>query len=133
LAGRRRCHHWQPRCAHRRPQRHNRPQPWLSRNELTDLLAAAEDAGADDYALVCLLGLNGLRVSEACGTDVTDIAGSRYQPTLRILGKGDKPAEVVLNPRTQQPWTEPSLTGPPVRCSATNGVAECSRTTPPPS
>lgn len=51
---------------------------------------------------MCLLGLNGLRVSEACGTDVTDLAGSRYQPTLRILGKGDKPAEVVLNPRTQQ-------------------------------
>ncbi len=86
----------------RRPQRHTRPQPWLNRNELTDLLAAAEDDGADAYALVCLLGLNGLRVSEACGTDVTDIAGSRYQPTLRILGKGDKPAEVVLNPRTQQ-------------------------------
>jgi hypothetical protein len=27
----------------RRPQRHSRPQPWLNRNELTDLLAAAED------------------------------------------------------------------------------------------
>jgi site-specific recombinase XerD len=27
----------------RRPQRHSRPQPWLTRNELTDLLAAAED------------------------------------------------------------------------------------------
>jgi integrase/recombinase XerD len=52
--------------------------------------------------LVCLLGLNGLRVSEACNVDITDLGGSRYQPTLRILGKGDKPAEVVLNPRTQQ-------------------------------
>jgi hypothetical protein len=29
-------------------------------------------------------------------------AGRGYQQTLRILGKGDKPAEVVLNPRTQQ-------------------------------
>jgi integrase/recombinase XerD len=86
----------------RRPQRHSRPQPWLNRNELTDLLSTAEEDGSDAYALVCLLGLNGLRVSEACGTDVTDLAGSRYQPTLRILGKGDKPAEVVLNPRTQQ-------------------------------
>jgi site-specific recombinase XerD len=86
----------------RRPQRHARPQPWLNRNELTDLLAAAEDDGGDAYALVCLLGLNGLRVSEACNVDVTDFGGSRYQPILRILGKGDKPAEVVLNPRTQQ-------------------------------
>ena len=86
----------------RRPHRYPRPQPWLNRNELTDLLAAGEDEGGDAYALVCLLGLNGLRVSEACNAAVTDLGGSRYQPTLRILGKGDKPAEVVLNPRTQQ-------------------------------
>jgi site-specific recombinase XerD len=31
----------------RRPQRHARPQPWLNRNELTDLLAAGEDEGGD--------------------------------------------------------------------------------------
>ena len=86
----------------RRPQRHPSPQPWLNRNELTDLLSAAEDEGGDVYALTCLLALNGLRVSEACGADVTDLAGARYQPTLRIVGKGDKPAEIVLNPRTQQ-------------------------------
>ena len=86
----------------RRPQRHPSPQPWLNRNELTDLLSAAEDEAGDVYALTCLLALNGLRVSEACGADVTDLGGARYQPTLRIVGKGDKPAEVVLNPRTQQ-------------------------------
>ncbi len=68
----------------------------MNRNELTDLLAAGEDEGGDAYALVCLLWLNGLRVSEACNADPTDLAGSRYQPTLRILGKGDKPADVVL-------------------------------------
>jgi site-specific recombinase XerD len=86
----------------RRPQRHPRPQPWLNRNELTDVLAAAEDGGGDAYALACLLGLNGLRVSEACNANITDVGGSRYQPMLLIMGKGDKPAEVVLNPRTQQ-------------------------------
>ncbi len=86
----------------RRPQRHPRPQPWLNRNELTDLLAAAEDKSGDAYALACLLGLNGLRVPEACNADVTDLGGSRYQPTLQIIGKGDKPGEVVLNPRAQQ-------------------------------
>ncbi len=86
----------------RRPQRHPAPQPWLNRNELTDLLSAAEDEGGDVYALVCLLALNGLRVSEACHADISDVGGSRYQPTLLIVGKGDKPAEVVLNPRTQQ-------------------------------
>ena len=86
----------------RRPQPHLSPQPWLNRNELTDLLAAAEDEAGDVYALTCLLALNGLRVSEACGADVAVLGGARYQPTLRIVGKGDKPAEVVLNPRTQQ-------------------------------
>jgi site-specific recombinase XerD len=79
----------------RRPSRHSRPQPWLNRNQLTDLLAVAEDEGGDSYALVCLLGLN-------CSASIADLGGSRYQPMLRIVGKGDKPAEVVLNPRTQQ-------------------------------
>ncbi len=86
----------------RRPRRHDAPQPWCNRNELTDLLAAGEDEGGHPYALVCLLGLNGLRVSEACSVDVTAVGGSRYQPTLFVVGKGDKPAEIVLNPRTQQ-------------------------------
>ncbi|MPZ74754.1 MAG: hypothetical protein GEU74_16325 [Nitriliruptorales bacterium] len=66
------------------------------------MLTAAEDEGGDVYALTCLLALNGLRVSKACGADIGDLGGARYQPTLRIIGKGDKPAEVVLNPRTQQ-------------------------------
>jgi site-specific recombinase XerD len=86
----------------RRPRRQSRPQPWLDRNELTDLLAAAEAEGGNPYALVCLLGLNGLRVSEACSPDVGDLGGARYQPTLRIVGKGDKPAEIPLNPRTHE-------------------------------
>jgi integrase/recombinase XerD len=86
----------------RRPRRHSRPQPWLDRNELTDLLAAAEAEGGHPYALVSLLGLNGLRVSEACSPDVGDLGGARYQPTLRIVGKGDKPAEIPLNPRTHE-------------------------------
>ncbi|MGH8901184.1 MAG: hypothetical protein ACRDYA_05765 [Egibacteraceae bacterium] len=61
----------------RRPSRHPRPQPWLDRNELTDLLAAAEDDGGYRYALVCLLASNGLRVSEACGADIADLGGWR--------------------------------------------------------
>jgi site-specific recombinase XerD len=86
----------------RRPRRHSRPQPWLDRNELTDLLATAEDEGGCPYALICLLGLNGPRVSEACSPDVGDLGGARYQPILRVVGKGDKPAEIPLNPRTHE-------------------------------
>lgn len=81
-----------------------RSRGW-DRNEVTDLLAAAEAEGGRPYALICLLGLNGLRVSEACGPDVGDLGGARYQPTLRVVGKGDKPAEVPLNPWTHEAFT----------------------------
>jgi hypothetical protein len=60
----------------------------LDRNGLTGLFAAAEEEAG--YALVCLLGRNGLRVSEACRPNADDPGGSPYQPTLRIIGKGDK-------------------------------------------
>jgi integrase/recombinase XerD len=47
-----------------------------------------------------LLGLNGLRVSEACATNVEDLGIERGHRTLRIVGKGNKPATVPLVPRT---------------------------------
>ena len=47
-----------------------------------------------------LLGLNGLRVSEACGTNIEDLGFERGQRTLHIIGKGNQPATVPLVPRT---------------------------------
>jgi integrase len=47
-----------------------------------------------------LLGLNGLRVSEACATNIEDLGIERGHRTLRIVGKGNKPATVPLVPRT---------------------------------
>jgi integrase/recombinase XerD len=47
-----------------------------------------------------LLGLNGLRVSEACTTNIEDFGIERGHRTLRIVGKGNKPATVPLVPRT---------------------------------
>jgi integrase/recombinase XerD len=43
--------------------------------------------------------LNGLRVSEACATNVEDLGFERGHRTLRIMGKGNKPATVPLVPR----------------------------------
>lgn len=40
------------------------------------------------------------RVSEACATNVEDLGLERGHRTLRILGKGNKPATVPLVPRT---------------------------------
>jgi predicted enzyme related to lactoylglutathione lyase len=47
-----------------------------------------------------LLGLNGLRVSEACETNVEDLGLERGHRTPKIMGKGHKPATIPLVPRT---------------------------------
>jgi integrase/recombinase XerD len=51
-------------------------------------------------ALAALLGLNGLRVSEACETNIEDLGFDRGHRPLRIIGKGNKPAVIPLVPRT---------------------------------
>ena len=72
----------------------------LDRSELGRFLFAAESYDHDHAALAVLLGLNGLRVSEACGTNVEDLGLERGHRTLRIMGKGNKPAVIPLVPRT---------------------------------
>jgi integrase/recombinase XerD len=72
----------------------------LDRSELARLLFAAERADHHHAALTMLLGLNGLRVSEACQTDVADLGTDRGHRTLRIIGKGNKPAVIPIVPRT---------------------------------
>ncbi len=47
-----------------------------------------------------LLGLNGLRVTEACTADLADLGTDHGHRTLRIMGKGHKPAVIPLVPRT---------------------------------
>jgi integrase/recombinase XerD len=54
------------------------------------MLVAAGLAGARDHALISLLALNGLRVSEAIGADIEDLGLERGQRTLTILRKGGK-------------------------------------------
>jgi integrase/recombinase XerD len=63
--------------------------------EFAALLAATRSSGTNDDALVCLLGMLGLRVSEACATDIADL---RYQAgnELHVLGKRAKPANIPL-------------------------------------
>jgi len=63
-------------------------------------LFTAEQYDRDHAALAVLLGLNGLRVSEACGTNIQDLGFERGHRTLRLVGKGNKPATVPLVPRT---------------------------------
>jgi integrase/recombinase XerD len=64
------------------------------------MLVAAGLAGARDHALISLLALNGLRVSEALGADIEDLGIERGHRTLTIMRKGGKVVTVPLAPRT---------------------------------
>jgi len=64
--------------------------------EFAALLAAARSAGGTDHALVALLGMLGLRVSEACHADIDDIRYQAGYEILHVLGKGAKPADIPL-------------------------------------
>ena len=72
----------------------------LDRNELGAMLVAAGLAGARDHALISLLALNGLRVSEAIGARIEDLALERGHRTLTVLRKGGKTVVMPLAPRT---------------------------------
>jgi integrase/recombinase XerD len=84
----------------RRPKVHPPEGHGMDRSELGTFLFTAERFDRDHAALAVLLGLNGLRVNEACATNVEDLGFERGHRTLRILGKGNKPAVIPLVPRT---------------------------------
>jgi site-specific recombinase XerD len=84
----------------RRPKVHPSQGHGMDRTELGRFLFTAERLGHHCAALAVLLGLNGLRVSEACETDIGDLGFDRGHRTVRILGKGHKPAVIPLVPRT---------------------------------
>jgi site-specific recombinase XerD len=83
-----------------RPKVHESHARGLDRTELGTFLFTAERYDHAHAALAVLLGLNGLRVSEACSTNIEDLAFERGHRVLRIIGKGNKPATIPLVPRT---------------------------------
>ncbi|TFD27537.1 tyrosine-type recombinase/integrase [Cryobacterium cryoconiti] len=69
----------------------------LSRIELGRLVATARASSPTNGALVTLMGLLGLRVSEACNVQIEDFAHEvRGHQVLRLVGKGGKPATIPL-------------------------------------
>jgi integrase/recombinase XerD len=70
----------------------------LSADELRRLLATATKHSARMGALIGLLVLNGLRITEALGADVRDYGHDRGHRVLRITRKGGKAARVPLAP-----------------------------------
>jgi integrase/recombinase XerD len=75
------------------------PTLGLSHLQFEALLTAARDStNVFDFALVAMLGLLGLRIFEACGTDISDIGEEHGHRVLRVLGKGTKLVLVPLPP-----------------------------------
>jgi integrase/recombinase XerD len=72
----------------------------LDRNEVGALLVAAGLGPAAEHALISLLALNGLRVSEAIGANIKALGLERGHRTLTIVRKGGKTVTIPLAPRT---------------------------------
>ena len=72
----------------------------LDRNELGALLVVAGLGPPAEHALISLLALNGLRVSEATGADIEHLGLERGHRTLTVTRKGGKVVTVPLAPRT---------------------------------
>jgi len=72
----------------------------LDRNELGALLVAAGLGPPVEHALISLLALNRLWVSEATGADIEHLGLERGHRTLTITRKGGKVVTIPLAPRT---------------------------------
>jgi integrase/recombinase XerD len=62
------------------------------------LSAARSSSNPFDFALVCLLGLLGLRIFEATGSNLDDLGEEHGHRVLRVRGKGSKVVLVPLPP-----------------------------------
>jgi integrase/recombinase XerD len=76
------------------------PRLGIEREGMRALLDIAEQDSERSAALVTLLGLNGLRISEALAADITDLSHERGHRTLKLKRKGGKVAVAPLAPRT---------------------------------
>jgi site-specific recombinase XerD len=84
----------------RRP-RVSAESPTLGLNHLqfeAILTASRESSNVNDFALVAMLGLLGLRIFEATGADIDGLDEVHGHRVLRVHGKGDKIAVVPLPP-----------------------------------
>lgn len=89
--------------------------PWLGADDLSKLLAVALEESVRDFLLLALLGINGLRVSEALRASVPDLGLVDGHRTLSIMRKGSKPGLTPLAPLVVDvldPYLDGRTTGP---------------------
>lgn len=82
----------------------------LTRSELLKCLDIAQGMHHQDHALWCILGLNGLRIGEACALDVENLGRQGGYRTLRVeREKGNRSGDIPLSPRTS--WALDNMLG----------------------
>jgi integrase/recombinase XerD len=75
------------------------PTLGLSHLQFEAMLSAAKSSSNErDFALVAMLGLLGLRIFEATGSNIDDLGEEHGHRVLRVHGKGDKIVLVPLPP-----------------------------------
>jgi site-specific recombinase XerD len=62
------------------------------------ITTARLSANPNDFALIAMLGLLGLRIFEACGTNISDLGEEHGHRVLRVRGKGGKVVLIPLPP-----------------------------------
>ncbi|WP_157571095.1 tyrosine-type recombinase/integrase [Nocardioides insulae] len=70
------------------------------------LTAARESPNPNDFALVTMLGLLGLRIFEASGADIEDLSEVHGHRVLRVRGKGGKVVLAPLPPAVARATTD---------------------------
>lgn len=66
------------------------------------LHAGRTSPNPNDFALVAMLGLLGLRIFEACGADIADLGEEHGHRVLKVRGKGGKVVLTPLPPAVQR-------------------------------
>ncbi len=73
----------------------------MTRSELLAILDAAQKSHPRDHALVCILGLNGLRIGEVVTRDIEHLSRQGGYVTLKVdREKGGETPLIPLSPRT---------------------------------
>ncbi|MEV6638264.1 tyrosine-type recombinase/integrase [Actinoplanes sp. NPDC051470] len=82
------------------------------------IITARQSTDPNDFALIALLGLLGLRIFESCGASIGDLGEEHGHRVLRVHGKGGKVVLVPLPPavaRAIDRVVEERLSGPILR------------------
>ena len=79
------------------------------------LTTAKHSTNRCDFALVTMLGLLGLRIFEATGSDIEDLGEEHGHRVLRVHGRATRSCWSRSHPPLVVPSSEPWTSGPPAR------------------